>query len=230
MKNRKNKYITYCILTLSAFSLVGVGFAAWEINGSIDDKTSVSVSVGDLTNKTLIVEIKDTSDLNIAFDNVKGGSSTISNDNGKYEDLIFSIDFRLESSRTINDNKFKITATFDKTSISVYQELHEEGYIDASCLSDLSFNLPTSCGALTTNNANISGKITYDSDDFKGADVSLIYTFHWGGTFKGKNPGLWEGDILEIGGYLEDFTAKAQDLDPISLTITPSYEEQQHNE
>lgn len=225
MKKRKNKYITYCILTLSAFSLVGVGFAAWEINGSIDDKTSVSVSVGDLTNKTLIVEIKDTSDLNVAFDNVKGGSSTISNGNGKYEDLIFSIDFRLESSRTINDNNtFKITATFDKTSISKYQELHEDGYIDASCLTDLSFNLPTGSGALTTNNAKISGKITYDSD-FKGAGVSLIYTFDWGGKFNGKNPGLWEGDILEIGGYLEDFTTKAQDLTQtqISLTITPSY-------
>lgn len=225
MKKRKNKYITYCILTLNAFSLVGVGFAAWEINGSIDDKTSVSVSVGDLTNKTLIVEIKDTSDLNVAFDNVEGGSSTISNGNGKYEDLNFSIDFRLESSRTINDNNtFKITATFDKTSISKYQELHEEGYIDTSCLSDLSFNLPTSSGALTTNNAKISGKITYDSD-FKGAGVSLIYTFGWGETFNGKNPGLWEGDILEIGNYLEDFTAKAQDLTQtqISLTITPSY-------
>lgn len=223
MKKRKNKYITYSILALSTFSLVGVGFAAWEINGSIDDKTSVSVSVGDLTNKTLIVEIKDTSDLNIAFDNVEGGSSTISNDNGKYEDLIFSIDFRLESSRTINDNNtFKIAATFDKSSISTYQELDSEGYIDASCLTDLSFNLLTSSGTLTTNNANISGQITYDSD-FKGADVSLTYTFEWGGTFNGKNPGLWEGDILEIGNYLEDFTAKAQGLKQISLTITPSY-------
>ena len=80
MKNRKkNKYIAYGVIALSSLSLVGVGFAAWEINGSLDDKTSVTVSVGDLTNKTLIVEIQDTSDLNIAFDNVENGGTNISN-------------------------------------------------------------------------------------------------------------------------------------------------------
>lgn len=223
MKNRKkNKYIVYGVIALSALSLVGVGFAAWNIDGSLDDKTSVSVSVGDLTNKTLIVEIQDTSDLNIAFDNVAAGSTSISNGDGKKEDLSFTVNFRLESSRTINDaNTFKIAASFD-TSISKYQELDAEQYIVADCLTNFSFNLPTASGSLTTSNSYITGSITYDAD-FKGADVSLIYKFAWGTKFNSENPGLWDKDILTIGEYLEDFTAKTKDLPQINLTIKSSY-------
>ena len=231
-KRKKNKYIVYGVISLSALSLVGVGFAAWNIDGSLDDKTSVAVSVGDLTNKTLIVEIQDTSDLNIAFDNVENGGTSISNGDDKREDLSFTVDFRLESSRTINDaNTFIITASFDPTSISKYQELDTEEYIVADCLTDFSFNLPPTSSdplakiPLTTNNSYITGSITYDTD-FKGALVSLKYNFAWGSKFNDKNPGLWEGNILTIGEYLEDFTAKAKDLHlhPINLTITPSYD------
>lgn len=229
MKNRKkNKYIVYGVIALSALSLVGVGFAAWNIDGSLDDKTSVTVSVGDLTNKTLIVEIQD-SDLNIAFDNVETGGTNISNGDDGKEDLSFTVNFRLESSRTINDANFKITASFNSESESIkkYQELDKEGYIVADCLTDFDFNLPTSSDPLTkipltTNNSYIEGSITYD-DDFKGALVILTYKFAWGSKFNGVNPGLWEGDILTIGEYLEDFTAKAKGLLPIDLTITPSY-------
>ncbi len=228
MKNRKkNKYIVYGVIALSALSLVGVGFATWNIDGSLDDKTSVTVSVGDLTNKTLIVEIQK-SDLNIAFDNVENGGTNISNGDDGKEDLSFTVNFRLESSRTINDaNTFKITASFNSTSISKYQELDKENYIVADCLTDFSFNLPTSSDPLTkipltTNNSYIEGSITYD-DDFKGALVILTYKFAWGSKFNDKNPGLWEGDISKIGEYLEDFTAKAKGLLPIDLTITPSY-------
>lgn len=225
MQNRKkNKYIVYGVIALSALSLVGVGFATWDIDGSLDDKTNVSVSVGDLTNKTLIVEIQDSSDLNIAFDNVEKGGTNISNGNGNKEDLSFRVDFRLESSRTINDaNTFKIATTFDSASISKYQELDADNYIVADCLANISFNLPTdSTTSLTTKNSYITGSITYDTD-FKGALVSLTYKFAWGSKFNGKNPGLWDGNILTIGEYLEDFTAKAQDFSQISLTITPSY-------
>lgn len=224
MQNRKkNKYIVYGVIALSALSLVGVGFAAWNIDGSLDDKTSVTVSVGDLTNKTLIVEIQEDSDLNIAFDNVEIGGTNISNGDGKKEDLSFTVNFRLESSRTINDaNTFKITASFNSTSISKYQELDKENYIVADCLTDFSFNLPAASGSLSTNNDYITGSITYDTD-FKGALVKLTYEFAWGSTFGDKNPGLWEGDISKIGEYLEDFTAKAKGLLPIDLTITPSY-------
>ena len=233
MKNRKkNKYIVYGVIALSALSLFGVGFAAWNIDGSLDDKTSVTVSVGDLTNKTLIVEIQDTSDLNFAFDNVENGGTNISNGDGKKEDLSFTVNFRLESSRTINDaNTFNILASFNSTSISKYQELDTEEYIVADCLTDYGFNLPTASGTLTTNNSYITGSITYDAD-FKGADVSLTYKFAWGSKFNNENPGKWEGDILTIGKYLEDFTAKAKDLPDINLTIKPSYndKEQENNE
>ena len=154
------------------------------------------------------------------------------------EDLSFTVNFRLESSRTINDANFKITASFNSESESIkkYQELDKEGYIVADCLTDFGFNLPTSSVPLTkipltTNNSYIEGSITYDTD-FKGAGVSLTYKFAWGSKFNDKNPGLWEGDILTIGERLEDFTAKAKGLLPIDLTITPSYndKEQENNE
>ena len=234
MKNRKkNKYIVYGVIALSALSLFGVGFATWNIDGSLDDKTSVTVSVGDLTNKTLIVEIqKDKSDLNIAFDNVDTSGTSISNGDGKKEDLSFTVNFKLKSSRTINNaNTFKITASFDSESISKYKELdtEEEEYIVADCLTDFSFNLPAnSSDPLTTINDHITGSITYDTD-FKGALVSLTYNFAWGSRFNGKNPGLWEGNILTIGERLEDFTAKAKGLLPIDLTITSSYIKEQGN-
>ena len=168
---------------------------------------------------------QDTSDLNFAFDNVENGGTNISNGDSGKEDLSFTVNFRLESSRTINDaDTFKITASFfGSTSISKYQQLDTDNYIVADCLTNFSFNLPPdSSGSLTTINSYITGSITYDTD-FKGALVSLTYKFAWGSKFNGKNPGLWEGDILTIGEYLEDFTAKAKDLPPIDLTITPSY-------
>ena len=232
MKNRKkNKYIIYGVIALSALSLVGVGFATWNIDGSLDDKTSVTVSVGDLTNKTLIVEIQDTSDLNFAFDNVEKGGTNISNGDGKMEDLSFRVDFRLKSSRTINDANFKITASFfDSTSISKYQQyqqLDTDNYIVADCLTEFSFNLPPkSSDPLPASNDYITGSITYDTD-FKGALVKLTYKFAWGSKFNGVNPGLWEGDILTIGERLEDFTAKAKNLPDIELKITPSYDDKE---
>ena len=240
-KNFKKKYLISGIIGLAVISLVAVGFSAWVIDGSIDDEaTNVSVTIGAIKDKTLIVEVDDkNSDYNIAFENLESGTD-ITNGDGKKEDMSFSINYKLISTREINTSEFKLTFSIEENVINAYKALMDNNnnyeYINTSCLNNFSFDLPASNQTLMSNSDTVKTEITYSSD-FKSANVITTFTFSWGSYFNKENPGLYynEGDDLsvyqELSLKLANFeSAIANGLPQIGITITPSYEEALSNE
>ena len=92
---RKNRVLTYSLVGVFALSLVGVGFAAWTFTGFVGDEALVTVKVGDVIDKVLVIEAEVTDD-KVNFDNLENGFGEIKNDeNGNAEDLSFAIKYTL---------------------------------------------------------------------------------------------------------------------------------------
>lgn len=227
----RKKYWISGIISLSAVSLVAVGFSAWAMNGSVPDKANVSVKVGDIIDKTLIVQIN-SSDLSFAFDNSQG--SNITNGNQQYQDLDFTIEYRLESSREIDTGDFQLQFSIPQGTITAYSALMSEGkeFVNTSCINNFNFNLPSNDGSgpitIKSNSDTVETTINYDEDS-KGATVSTKFSFSWGAYFKNDNPGNYYKDSDDISVYLElcdrlhEFESATSNLPPVEITITPNY-------
>lgn len=226
-KHNKNKLIIYGAISLSLVALISVGFSSWILDGSIKDEASVTVNVGKITNKTLVVTVdEENSDFKLNFDNVKDPSnSNITNDSSSYEDMSFKIVYKLESTFDIKE-KFTITLTIPEETVNAYKAINSSDYnfIDVSCLQEsYSFPLPSINRTLDDTNPNIVTNVTYSNDD-KVATVTQTFTFKWGTAFNETNPGNYNGsDWLTFTNNLQTFINNASKLPTIDITITPTY-------
>ena len=238
---RKNRVLTYSLLGVFALSLVGVGFAAWTFTGLVGDKALVSVTVGDVIDKVLVVEAKVT-DGNVSFDNLKDGSTDVKNDpNGGTEDLSFAIEYTLTSTVSLFDEssgnaRFKIDVVFDEDTKNAYKNAFDQEnkqFIDTSCLNGFSFE--TKSGTSIDSGANVVSTIAY-SEKNTVATVTSTFNFKRGSYFGGKNPaqsmtGDKADDVFAISKKLHEFLdAKPETLPKINLTITPFYKGATSNE
>ncbi len=224
MKKKNKKIILYSVFSLSLIALASVGFSSWIIDGSVSDEiNNITVNVGGVQNKTIVATVLDSdesADYTISFDNVSNGSSA-SNGDEKVEDLTFTIVYELSSTRAINDGNFKVNVSIDSTSKTSYQGLsNPTQYVDTTCISDYSFNLPSASGSVEENNTNIETTITYQENNTK-AKVFSTYSFKWGSAFNNGNPGNYTGKDLVT--KLESFVALAKKLPVINITIAPSF-------
>lgn len=224
MKKKNKKIILYSVFSLSLIALASVGFSSWIIDGSVSDEiNNITVNVGEVQNKTIVATVLDSdesADYTISFDNVSNGSSA-SNGDKKVEDLTFTIVYELSSTRAINDGNFKVNVSIDSTSKTSYQGLsNPTQYVDTTCISDYSFNLPSASGSVEENNPNIETTITYQENNTK-AKVFSTYSFKWGSAFNNDNPGNYTGKDLVT--KLESFVALAKKLPVINIIITPSF-------
>lgn len=229
----RKKYWICGVISLTAVSLVAVGFSAWAMNGSVLDKANVSVKVGDIVDKTLIVQIN-SSDLSFAFDN--SGDSNITNGDSQYQDLDFTIEYRLESSREIDTGDFQLQFRIPQGTITAYSALMSEGkeFVNTSCINNFDLDLPRNDGSdaitIKNNSDTVETTIKYDGDS-KGATVSTKFSFSWGAYFKFGNPGnYYDKDSDDIKVYLElcdrlhEFENATSKLPPkVEITITPYY-------
>lgn len=225
MKKKNKKIILYSVFSLSLIALASVGFSSWIIDGSVSDEiNNITVNVGKVQNKTIVATVLDSderADYTISFDNVDGGGTSASNGDSKVEDLSFTIVYELSSTRAINDGNFKVDVSIDSTSKTSYQGLsNPTQYVDTTCISDYSFNLPSASGSVEENNTNIETTITYQENNTK-AKVFSTYSFKWGSAFNNDNPGNYTGKDLVT--KLESFVALAKNLPVINITITPSF-------
>lgn len=229
----RKKYWICGVISLTTVSLVAVGFSAWAMNGSLPDKTNVSVKVGDIVDKTLIVQIN-SSDLSFAFDNIE--NSDITNDDQQYQDLDFTIKYRLESSREIDTGDFQLQFSIPQETITAYSALMSEGkeFVNTSCINNFNFALPSNDGSdpiiIKNNSDTVETTINYDGDS-KGATVSTKFSFSWGAYFNFDNPGnYYNKDSDDVSVYLElcdklhEFENATSNLpQQVEITITPNY-------
>lgn len=237
---RKNRVLTYSLFGVFALSLVGVGFAAWTFTGFVGDEALVTVKVGDVIDKVLVVDAKVT-DGNVSFDNLGSGTTDVKNDpNGGTEDLSFTIEYTLTSTVSLFDDsgnaRFEIDIVFDEDTKNAYKNAFDQAdkqFIDTSCLNG--FNFETKNGTSIDSGLNVVSEIAY-SENNTVATVTSTFNFRWGSYFGGKNPaesmtGDVADDVFEISKKLHEFLdAKPETLPQIKLTITPSYKEQENNE
>lgn len=239
---RKNRVLTYSLLGAFALSLVGVGFAAWTFTGFVGDEALVTVNVGDVIDKVLVVDARVT-DGNVSFDNLKSGTTDVKNDsNGGTEDLSFAIEYTLTSTVSLFDEtgngNFIIDIAFDENTKNAYKNAFDKEnkqFIDTSCLNGFKFE--TKNVKSIDSGPNVVSEIAYGENNTV-ATVTSTFSFKWGSYFGRKNPaesmtGDVADDVFAISKKLHEFLdAKPETLPDIKLTIKPSYndKEQGNNE
>lgn len=191
MKKRQKSKMTMLIVGgLTAVSLVSVGFASWVASGSTPATTNdVSVSVGAVTNNSISVTIKDTSDLALAFENVASPSGDVFTNGGDgTEDLRFRIDFEVNGKTSLYDKiNFVFSGALTENKYSTYIQVP----YGSTPSKTISYSIIWATPSINISNQivdnEVENTITKNSDT--KATISANFNFKWGTAFKGVNPG-----------------------------------------
>lgn len=196
MKKRQKSKMTMLIVGgLAAVSLVSVGFASWVASGVTTETTDgVDVTVGAVTNNSISVTIKDTSDLKLAFENVASPSGNVfTNDDSKTEKLGFRIDFEVNGNKSLYDKvNFVFSGALTDTKYSEYIKVPYTDALSKTIFYTVLWGDASS--SVTANNqavnppSNVKNTVSYDSNN-KKATFSANFYFGWGSKFNNDNPG-----------------------------------------
>lgn len=202
-KLNKGKLIGVVAASLSAVSLMGVGFASWVISGG-DTKTTgnINVTVGEIEDKRVVFSVAPAvgSDSEVKFDaDSKYTDGLIGAGTNSKEDLTFNVKYTVKanksspnwrvSAKLIGDNFANAVA---KKYIVMPETLSSTG---ATALNKPAENLHTE-----TVNVTITTGTEYTT-----YAVEQKFTFSWGEAFNGKNPcnvtnndQIWTGEAKEM--------------------------------
>lgn len=235
INKKRNKIVMYSLISLSAISLAGIGFSAWIIDGSVDANENVKVNVSNMEDRTTLIEVQKSSDLNVSFDydvdmdkSLRNPNIIFDENNTEDEDLVFKIIYKITSQSALNDGKHKISFTFDESTLNAYKSVNTNyDYINDDCLINFSFVLPESGTTIATDPTNLNNKITNVleySDSNKTATITSTFNFAWGEYFGGKNPCACKDSNYKekLTNFQNDVVNNKNNLE-ISLTISSSY-------
>ena len=193
-KFNKGKLIGVVAASLSAVSLMGVGFASWIITGTSDniDAGNIEVTVVDIQDKRVVFEgTPSISEGKLAFDadgTKTSGGLIAADDKTNKEDMKFTISYVVKA-YTAAASGWKVTAKLmDNTS----------GALNAA-VSNKYIKYPTTSKALTLSESVILDNgdtsttgltITKDTtnSEFTKYTVLQEFTFTWGEAFNNVNP------------------------------------------
>lgn len=194
-KFNKGKLIGVVAASLSAVSLMGVGFASWIITGT-DDKTTgdIEVTVGDIQDKRVVFDGEPSlTDGTLVFDadgTKNSGGLVAAGDKTKKEDMEFTVKYKVKV-YTAAASGWKVNAKLVDNSDNALNAAVAAKYIA----------YPTSSKALDLSeksifdNAMTSGTttgITVNSGatniKYHTYEVTQTFTFTWGEAFKNVNP------------------------------------------
>ena len=230
-KFNKGKLIGFVAASLSAVSLMGVGFASWIIKGEVEDTVgNINVQVGEVVDQRIqVVKEKDNpSSGSLVFDSVADDEGSITSTEKK-ESLSFKIFYTVKVAKSVTNFKVSaqwtpgtnissaitkqyIVSPFGTEAIKVAgkTEVGTAGTIDSE-------SKVTTAGYHT----NAPAAPTVDGD-FNVYSYTTQFDFAWGSAFGSANP------VYEKGGKSADqiVTAlaelKAIKGETLSITLTPS--------
>lgn len=216
-KINKGKLIGFVAASLSAVSLMGVGFASWVLTGTnnMDTTGNITVNVGDVEDKRVLIQsaVVDANNNTVAFDaNSKGsGDLGIEGTGDQAEDRTFSLTYvvRVHNGMTSAWNvKAQLTGNADnyKTAVNKkkYITMPMEIGLDAEKIS-VSSTSTDQAGKLTIDKSTDSATTGYT--DWK---VNQTFKFGWGDAFAGKNPvNITKNDDIILDGATSTVTADA---------------------
>lgn len=193
-KINKGKLIGVVAASLSAVSLMGVGFASWVLTGTnnMDSTGNITVNVGDVEDKRVLIQSAqvDTDNNTVAFDaNSKGsGDLGIEGTGDQAEDRTFALTYvvRVPNGTGAWNVKAQLTGNADnyKTAVNEkkYITMPAEIGLDAEIIS-VSSDSTDQAGKLTITKSTDSAKTGYTD-----WTVNQTFEFCWGAAFAGKNP------------------------------------------
>lgn len=237
IKKGKSKILIYSSIALATVALATVGFSAWIIDGSVnEDDVNVNVSIDNMDDRTVLLKLMDQnngSDLTVHFDYDKDSQNKnphviYDESETEDEDLTFKFKYTLTSNNVLNDGDYQVGIGFSKETITAFNELNKNPYIDITCLKDFTFTLPTSSSTINVQGVDasyITNNVTYSNEN-KEATIISTFNFKWGSYFNGKNPCEYGTDENETD-YEEKIKAFGTDVSgkniKISSTISVSY-------
>lgn len=234
-KLNKGKLIGVVAASLSAVSLMGVGFASWVLNGATPGTTGdISVTVADVEDNKIIVETP-TADGNLVFEAATGDDEgTIKT---KAESpapvLNFKVVYTVKLGKGLSD--FNINAKWtlgtDTASVALGEAITNKYLASPLSTSDVLVSTKTghgtayTPGANNTTSTNIYSTSTpvSDVDGFSVYNVETVFHFAWGSKTGNKNPSYYDDTTEHTTAALEALNGlKAANGAKFTITLTPS--------
>lgn len=241
-KNKKSKIIIGGCLALASISIATIGFSSWVIIGAEPTtSTDFTASIGTVSNNALTLEIQNTSDLSVRFDNVASNTQgqTINNGDNQVEKLSFNLDLKI-SGENIASTLHGLTYTFAPS--SAFEALATNGYIVFPYGTSANKEIATTVtfGSSITCSTQAGANVTFITDNVHINDASSKYitinatfSFAWGTQFLNHNPGMVplgssdNSSTLTKNTLISRLTAFSEAFDaaktnPMSITVTPN--------
>lgn len=234
-KLNKGKLVGVVAASLSAVSLMGVGFAAWIINGTTPGTTGdISVTVAAIEDNRIIVESAKPEG-NLVFEAASEDTSgTIqTKPNSSAPVLYFKVAYTVKLGKGLSD--FNINAKWtlgaDSASIALGQAI-TNGYL-ASPLSASDVLVSTKAGHGTAYSPDTDNKTHInifstataapDVDGFSVYNVETVFHFAWGSKTESRNPSYYDNTTEHTTAALEALNGlKAANGAKFTITLTPS--------
>lgn len=206
-KLNKGKLIGVVAASLSAVSLMGVGFASWVISGKDNGNAQIAVTVGDIQDKRVEFSIKPAVGTNnaVKFDaDSKYSGGLITAGDNSVEDLTFNVTYTVKAYKSATN--WTVSAKLIGTN---YAEAVTARYIKMP--TTLSTTGETALTKPTENSTSGDVKVTIGDTnaEYTTYTVDQTFTFKWGEAFNNTNPcNVKTGEEIWTGSAKEEVTTE----------------------
>ena len=234
-KFNKGKLISLVAASLSAVSLMGVGFASWVLSGATSGTTGyINVTVANVEDNRIIVE-SPTVDGNLVFEAATGddGGTIKTKAESPAPVLNFKVVYTVKLGKGLSD--FNINAKWtlgtDAASVALGNAITNNYLASPLSTSDVLVSTKTghgteyTAGANNTTSTNIYSTSTTasDADGFSVYNVETFFHFAWGSKTGNKNPSYYDDTNEHVTAALEALNVlKAANGAKFTITLTPS--------
>lgn len=233
-KLNKGKLIGVVAASLSAVSLMGVGFASWVIKGETPDTTGdISVTVANVEDNRIIVEDA-TPNGNLVFDAAQGDDKgLIHTKNGEAPVLDFKITYTVKLGKGLSDFDIKAKWTLGSEDASVALGTAIANNYLSSPLTTTDQSIATKSGygtqyvPDTENKTHINIYTTAeqgsDTDGFAVYNLRTTFHFAWGSETGTMNPSYYDVTPEQVTKAVTALNGlKAANGAKFTVTLTPS--------